>query len=66
MNNHEVESILCMVRCPCCDLVYTYDEDDLKKIDIDHDVFTCRHCQHREPWANIHAIVGAKFVKTKN
>lgn len=35
MNNHEVESILCQVKCDCCGSVTTYDEEDIKKIDID-------------------------------
>lgn len=29
MNNHEVESILCQVKCDCCGNVTTYDEEDI-------------------------------------
>lgn len=32
MNNHEVESILCQVKCDCCGSVTTYDEEDIKKL----------------------------------
>lgn len=66
MNNHEVESILCQVKCDCCGSVTTYDEEDIKKIDIDNDIFICPRCKHREYFANVHAIVGAKFVKNEN
>lgn len=31
MNNHEVESILCQVKCDCCGSMTTYDEEDIKK-----------------------------------
>lgn len=66
MNNHEVESILCQVKCDCCGSVTTYDEEDIKKIDIDNDIFICPRCKHREHFANVHAIVGAKFIKNEN